>query len=1033
MRRETRPVLLVGLLLTMAASGCGGGGEPTGPVTTTPSASGPLPGGATAPAAGAIPQQSYVPRAQDFSTSHPQMPGVQISFNTITVVLQPAVTVGEANALLESQGATIVGGFPGKAGTTSGILVLRLPTTSHDELIARLTTLRADARVLHVVQDAMLAPAVVTSMSFAVGPPDDWTWFLAPGGDNWGLEMIRVPQMWNLNDAIRKAGGAGVATLVLDVGFQFVHPDLTYLTQSAFEHEHGTHVAGIIGATFDNNLGVDGVNPFARMLARTGAGPDATWAELLVSVVGPLLRATTGPPIRVINSSLGFNWGKQGINPAANPQVQLLVGTSGAVVHEGLKSLQADGIALPVWLAAAGNDAGGAFGDQSARWTSPMTNAALQHSARNIIVVESDSLAGNVVAGETTRSSFSNVGGHLSAPGSAIMSTSTTPAYEKKSGTSMASPHVAGLVGYLYVLEPGLPSPTLDANPVLDLLLENAVPANGGARPRIDAFASAMDVDRVLGGNSVLRKLIDVDDGTPDGNQRTNANGSDFTTDAHGDGKVSMADFRRWRDWALQIHEPQAQSLDGSDNHEKKDINGDGLIELGAPEDIYTRGDFNGDGELTIDTTTRFVPGAIGSRVTDLEVLQELFTDPDYDKSELPDLIRSGDVHMDATTCLTVSGAVSVRSTIRLQGGTTLVRPERNHGGASPLQIYTVPVSGAPGTLYRIRMEAVDAIGGVLQSAQTDTLLRMGQDIRLKPACAPVVTVVVTPASVVLKPGQMQQFTATVSGSANTAVTWSATGGAITQSGLFTAGQNSGTYQVTATSDADTSRQGSAAVTIRTATIQVDSIHGQVVVFAMPNSGIRCDSLRVAPGNVRSDSDSVECSASNTGTRASTATALARRALRIEPTAGGPVSSIQLSVRAESTADTQSGGLVDGSAAAVQAVCFNVSVANTGFAATGSLLAQPTDNANQGAGRATVILYKMNSARRAESFVILAEVGDAGFSGANPNVAAVNQTGTLTPALYCLDLSATGAAHVDGTLFSDRASGSAELTLTFSP
>ena len=119
MRRETRPVLLVGLLLTMAASGCGGGGEPTGPVTTTPSASGPLPGGATAPAAGAIPQQSYVPRAQDFSTSHPQMPGVQISFNTITVVLQPAVTVGEANALLESQGATIVGGFPGKAGTTS--------------------------------------------------------------------------------------------------------------------------------------------------------------------------------------------------------------------------------------------------------------------------------------------------------------------------------------------------------------------------------------------------------------------------------------------------------------------------------------------------------------------------------------------------------------------------------------------------------------------------------------------------------------------------------------------------------------------------------------------------------------------------------------------------------------------------------------------------------------------------------------------------------------------------------------------------
>ena len=639
MRRDTRPVLFVGLLMTLAAAGCGGGSEPTAAVQTTPSASGPLPGATTAPASGAIAQLSYVPRPQDFSPSHPQMPGVQISFNTITLVLQPAVTVGEANALLESQGATIVGGFPGKAGTTSGILVVRLPTTSHDQLVARLAALRQDARVRHVVQDAMLEPTVVTRTSFAAGPPFAWTWFLAPGGDNWGMEMIRAPQMWNLNAAIRKAGSAGVATLVLDGGFILAHPDLTYLNQPTIEHAHGTHVAGIIGATFENGEGVAGVNPFARMMVRHGVGPDATWAELLVSIVGPLLRANASPAIRVINSSLAFNWGKRGIEPASNPQVQLLVETSGAVVYEGLKSLQAEGVALPVWVTAAGND-GAFFDNQVALWTSPMTNAAQEHGARNIVVVEAVNLGTNVIAGETTRSFFSNLGGHLSAPGSGIMSTSTSPAYELMDGTSMASPHVAGLVGYLYALDPALPSPRLDANPVLELLLANAVPAGGGARPRIDAFASAMDVDRVLGGNVVLRKLVDVDDGTPDGNQRTFADGTDFETDAHGDGKVTMADFRRWRDWALQIHEPQAQFLDGAANHEKKDINGDGAADLGAPEDIYTRGDFNGDGELRIDTTTRYVPGALRRRVTDLEMLQELFTDPDYDRSDLSGLIR---------------------------------------------------------------------------------------------------------------------------------------------------------------------------------------------------------------------------------------------------------------------------------------------------------------------------------------------------------------------------------------------------------
>lgn len=73
-----------------------------------------------------------------------------------------------------------------------------------------------------------------------------------------------------------------------------------------------------------------------------------------------------------------------------------------------------------------------------------------------------------------------------------------------------------------------------------------------------------------------------------------------------------------------------------------------------------------------------------------------------------------------------------------------------------------------------------------------------------------------------LVPGATQQFTATVSGSDNTAVTWTvdnvsggnSTTGKITSGGLYTAPQASGTHVVTATSVADTTKSASAKVTV---------------------------------------------------------------------------------------------------------------------------------------------------------------------------------------------------------------------------
>ncbi len=79
------------------------------------------------------------------------------------------------------------------------------------------------------------------------------------------------------------------------------------------------------------------------------------------------------------------------------------------------------------------------------------------------------------------------------------------------------------------------------------------------------------------------------------------------------------------------------------------------------------------------------------------------------------------------------------------------------------------------------------------------------------------VSVSVSPASASLVAGQTQQFTASVSGAVNTAVTWSASGGAINQSGLYTAPASITTQQtvtVTACSAVVPSSCGTATVTL---------------------------------------------------------------------------------------------------------------------------------------------------------------------------------------------------------------------------
>ena len=413
---------------------------------------------------------------------------------------------------------------------------------------------------------------------------------MAPAGDNWGLELIRVPQLWNFNDAVRKHGGAAV-TGVLDNGFAIAHPDLLYaqnFSPSAWA-DHGTHVAGTIGAGFNNSVGIDGVNPFARLVVKRHTQGFA-W--------GLYDFLADRSDMKVVNLSLGSNWYQRTppINPNTNTAAQELIKEQAKVVAFIQDLFFSSHGKLPLLVVAAGNDSGVALGNVETRWNSSFTYAALVLGVENIIVVEAVGQNSGGTGG-ATRAAFSNVmhagaqDAAVSAPGVAIMSTLLITPYGNFSGTSMAAPHVTGLVSYLLSLEP-----TLTHSELRQLLTGNDVAVGGGASARVDAFASALAIDGLRGNSNILKQLVDIDDGTPDGNARVLCAGCDdyLGEDADGDGGsgdgvVDMADFRRWHDWLLQVETPVGLQLDGSAAHPKKDLNGDGAVQGAAQENVYPR------------------------------------------------------------------------------------------------------------------------------------------------------------------------------------------------------------------------------------------------------------------------------------------------------------------------------------------------------------------------------------------------------------------------------------------------------------
>src|SRR5436190_1032582 len=222
---------------------------------------------------------------------------------------------------------------------------------------------------------------------------------------------------WNVT-RVGYGDGTGKTAWVIDTGIEFDHPDLNVdqarsksfisgVTSADDENGHGTHVAGIIGAK-NNTFGVLGVASGAslvslRVLDKDGSG----FLSSIIQALGYV--NSNGHAGDVVNMSLG----EDSVSTILDQQVQ---------------NTAARGIYVAI---AAGND------KEPAKNFSPG-----RANGTNIFTVSAIDSLDNFA-------SFSNYGNDVvdfAAPGVRILSTYLGGKYAYMSGTSMAAPHMAGLL-----------------------------------------------------------------------------------------------------------------------------------------------------------------------------------------------------------------------------------------------------------------------------------------------------------------------------------------------------------------------------------------------------------------------------------------------------------------------------------------------------------------------------------------------------------------------------------------------------------
>ena len=344
---------------------------------------------------------------------------------SILVELGPDDSIGEIEEILNRYAQSWERAFP----TVS---------LSEDVDLAQVYLIQVSLRNLNPIMDALWADAenvdhveVNTDVSLLLPPSGQApipssTAVLGDDpyvGMQWGLDAVQAHEAHAILKSANPVRKARVA--ILDTGVESIHEDLQAVYAEGIMddvHGHGTHCAGLAGAMTNNGLGIASLNWEGRFIELLGfralSGNGQGSLEQIAQAIIDATRAQSD----VISMSLGSK---------SEVQPRVLVNAVEYALDRGV-----------IVVASAGNS----------------NEDAVSHFPSNIDGV----IAVAAVDQDLGKAEFSNMVGNLSrplaAPGVDLYSSFLDGQYKPMSGTSMATPVIAGLLGVMRSVNPVLTS-----------------------------------------------------------------------------------------------------------------------------------------------------------------------------------------------------------------------------------------------------------------------------------------------------------------------------------------------------------------------------------------------------------------------------------------------------------------------------------------------------------------------------------------------------------------------------------------------
>lgn len=463
-----------------------------------------------------IPVSKPVPNLLD--QSQPVEPALEFVPNQILAKFEKTVTIERINQILQVIGGETIKQY----ASTPGLYLISLPNTvTVEDARTYLSTISeiqySEENIIYSIQD------------FPNDPFFNLLWGLHNFGQNGGKPNIDInaPEAW-----VDTKGSSEIVIGVIDTGIDYTHPDLApniWINPSEIpnnnidddnngwiddvhginailgngdpmdDHGHGTHVSGTIAANGNDGIGITGVMWQAsivgcKFLNNNGEGylSDAlTCLDYFSSL------SDAGINIVATNNS----WGGGRYSAALFNAIQ---------EHNNREIL---------FVAAAGN---------SSRNLDTQFSYPASYDIDNVISVAAIDRNGEIAG-------FSNFGSNtvdIAAPGVEIYSTLPSGQWGYKSGTSMAAPHVTGIIGLTKAIAPELTGPELKSH-----ILNTAVNSDELAGKIIDGRRAVINLPFIDGDGDQIddrwERKYGLDENDP----------SDAALDLDGDGLSNLEEF----------------------------------------------------------------------------------------------------------------------------------------------------------------------------------------------------------------------------------------------------------------------------------------------------------------------------------------------------------------------------------------------------------------------------------------------------------------------------------------------------------